>query len=260
MKVQWGIVPVEADGSANFVVPANRNIYLQVLDENYVAVQSERSYVNYQPGEVRSCIGCHETPNNAPAGNSKMNAMALERAPSVPAAQPGDVSAMRTLHYPADVQPVLDAHCVRCHSPEKMEGELDLTGTPTDLFSVSYESLISSMQVFRKEVREGGKDTVEYLPARTCFSYNTPLVAMLSKGKVHLADQALAERAAELAKEHGEVDLSTAELLKISNWLETNCQYYGSYWGRRHIKHKDEADFRPNVRFAEAISRFPDGE
>jgi len=254
LKVQWGIVPVEEDGSANFVVPANRNIYLQVLDENFVAVQSERTYVNYQPGEVRSCIGCHETPNSAPAGVGRMNVMALKRAPSIAAAQPGDTSARRTLHYPADVQPILDRHCVKCHNPEKMAGKMDLTGAPTKLFSVSYESLLSRLDKQFAKTKEGAKPTVEYLPARACFSYNTPLVAMLSKGKIRLSDKGLAKRAVELAEKHKEVDLSGAELLKISNWLDANCQYYGSYWGRRNIKFKGKSDFRPDVTFEEAIS------
>ncbi len=62
LKVQHGIVPVEADGSAHFFVPAGGNISLQVLDENFMALQTERTYVDYMPGETRSCIGCHETP------------------------------------------------------------------------------------------------------------------------------------------------------------------------------------------------------
>ncbi len=98
---------------------------------------------------------------------------------------------------------------------------------------------------------------MEYLPARSSFSYNTTLVAMLSKGRVHLTDKALAERAAELAKKHEEVDLSTAELLKISNWLDANCQYYGSYWGSRNIKYKDDPDYRISVTFEQAISTTP---
>ena len=257
LKVQWGIVPVEKDGSANFVVPANRNIYLQVLDENFLAVQSERSYVNYQPGEVRSCIGCHETPNSAPAGVSKMNLTALKRAPSIPAAQPGDASPRRTLHYPADVQPVLDKHCIKCHNPDKTAGELDLTGTPTDLFSVSYESLFSRIGEQFAMISEGTKPTVEYLPARSCFSYNTTLAAMLSKGKIRLADKALAERAEKLAEKHKEVNLNTAELLKISNWLDASCQYYGSYWGRRNARYRNDPDFRPVVTFEQAISTTP---
>ena len=38
-RVQWGIVPVEKDGSAYFTVPADRNIFFQALDENYMEVQ-----------------------------------------------------------------------------------------------------------------------------------------------------------------------------------------------------------------------------
>ena len=59
LKVQHGIVPVEQDGSAHFTVPAMRNIYFQALDEDLLAVQTERTYVHYMPGETRSCIGCH---------------------------------------------------------------------------------------------------------------------------------------------------------------------------------------------------------
>ncbi|MHC4638562.1 MAG: HzsA-related protein, partial [Planctomycetota bacterium] len=58
-RVQWGVVPVEKDGSAYFTVPANRNIFFQALDENFRELQRERTYVNYKPGEVRSCDGCH---------------------------------------------------------------------------------------------------------------------------------------------------------------------------------------------------------
>ena len=47
LKVQHRVVPVEDDGSACFVVPAEANIFLQVLDENYMAMQTERTFVNY---------------------------------------------------------------------------------------------------------------------------------------------------------------------------------------------------------------------
>jgi hypothetical protein len=35
-RVQWGVVPVEKDGSAYFTVPANRNIFFQALDEKFL--------------------------------------------------------------------------------------------------------------------------------------------------------------------------------------------------------------------------------
>jgi hypothetical protein len=260
LKVQWGIVPVEDDGSANFVVPANRNIYFQVLDENFLAVQTERSYVNYRPGETRACIGCHETPNSAPTGLSQGTVKALKRAPSTPMSQPGDASPQRTLHYPADVQPVLDRHCVKCHNPKKKKecGGLDLSGTPTGLFSVSYESLMSRIEEQQgARLKEGFKESVDYLPARSSFSFGTTLVAMLSKGEVRLPDEKLVKRAAELAEKHKKVELKPEELLKISTWLDANCQFYGSYWGHRNMRHKSNPNFRPNVSFKQALSSGP---
>ncbi len=101
LKVQHGVVPVEADGSAHFLVPANRNVFLQTLDKNYMAVQTERTFVNYKPGETRSCIGCHETPAAATARVTRAVA-ALERTPSVPGPQPGESTGQRPGYYDSE--------------------------------------------------------------------------------------------------------------------------------------------------------------
>ncbi len=120
VKVLHGVVPVEADGSAHFVVPADKNIFLQALDKDFMEVQRMRTFVNLRPGESRSCIGCHEPRNQTP---SRGVPLALLRAPDVPAPQPGE-TVPRPLYYPTDIQPILDQHCVRCHGREKTEGEL----------------------------------------------------------------------------------------------------------------------------------------
>lgn len=67
---------------------------------------------------------------------------------------------------------------------------------------------------------------------------------MLSKGKVKLADPKKSERAAKLAEVHKDLKLVPAELLKITNWGDTNGQYYGTYWGRKNLKYKDHPQFR----------------
>ena len=261
LKVLHGIVPVEDDGSANFLVPADRNIYLQVLDKSYLAVQTERTYVNYRPGETRACIGCHESASSAPTTPQKNTVMAMKRPSSAPAPQPGDATARRTLHYPADVQPVLNRHCLRCHNPGKKSGGVILSDAPTALFSVSYESLMAKVATqHTPALKEGFKESVSYLPSHSAFSCSTPLMAMLSRGDVRLPDGALAERAAKLSEKHKDVNLTTAERLKISTWLDANCQFYGSYWGQRHVKHRDKPGFRPNVSFEQAISPTPPGQ
>ena len=121
-RVQWGVVPVEEDGSAHFVVPANRSIFFQALDENFREIQRERTYVNYAPGEVRSCTGCHGQSNRIAALDGSPTPLALRARPACPSrsratwsktaatAGPGQV-----IHYPTDIQPIFDAKCVSCH-------------------------------------------------------------------------------------------------------------------------------------------------
>ncbi|MCB9769454.1 MAG: hypothetical protein H6752_14745 [Candidatus Omnitrophica bacterium] len=41
-------------------------MYFEILDENFNEIQRMRSVVQLQPGEKRSCIGCHEHRQMAP--------------------------------------------------------------------------------------------------------------------------------------------------------------------------------------------------
>jgi len=276
LKVQHGIVPVEEDGSAHFLVPANANIILQALDANCMALQTERTFVNYIPGEVRSCIGCHEKPNDAVALRSSGVAMALKREASLPAAQPGEERGQRPLDFMADVQPVLNKHCIECHSGKEPKAGLDLSGELTQYFCRSYESLLPE-----RRGGQGRKNTcfplvgptigenhpktgnVDYLPARSIGSHNSILVAMLAPDAVTLADPEEREIAAKLAKKHEKVKLTQPELLKLTNWIDTNGQYYGMYWGRRNLQHKDHPNFRPKPTFKRAssyVSEIPEEE
>jgi cytochrome c553 len=124
-RVQWGVVPVEKDGSVCFLAPANRSIFLQALDENFRELQRERTYVNYAPGEVRSCTGCHGQSQRTAASGTFPTPIALTRAPSLPQPQPcdlaengGDGRPGQVIHYPTDIQPIFNAKCVSCHGPE----------------------------------------------------------------------------------------------------------------------------------------------
>jgi hypothetical protein len=255
LKVQHGIVPVEADGSACFVVPAGANIMLQVLDKNHLALQTERTFVNYMPGEVRGCVGCHEVPASTAATAVLGARAAMQRPPSQPAPQPGEADGHRTLDYAADVQPVWDRHCLQCHGGNAPKGNLNLSGTPTTLFNVSYASLLpDTHRVLGPVIGENHPKTgnVAYLPAKSLGSHASVLVAMLVPGAVHLADPKQAERARHLAEVHQKIRLSLAERVRITTWLDTNCQYYGSYWGRRNLSHAALPDFRPVHTFEQA--------
>jgi len=256
---------VAEDGSAHFLVPADRNIFFQALDENYMEVQRQRTYINYRPGEVRACIGCHEPYGMAPMTDKY--GKALSREPSMPGPQPGERTGRRTLHYPTDVQPVLDKHCVKCHSPQdgkKPTGNLNLTGKHTKHFSVSYEQLTQGNlgRVKKKYLSYVGENypktgNVKAVGPKVLGSHSSLLVAMLSKGRVQLKDPKDAQRAAELIEKHKDLKLSQAELIKITTWVDSNAQFYGSYWGRKNSQYKAHPNYRPAVTFEQAINYDP---
>ncbi len=104
-----GTVPVEADGSASFTVPANIPIAIQPLDKDGAALQLMRSWFTAMPGEVVSCVGCHTRSHLAPITS---RTAAASRAPSV--IQPF-YGPMRGFSFRREVQPVLDKYCVGCH-------------------------------------------------------------------------------------------------------------------------------------------------
>ena len=263
VKLQHGVVPVEEDGSAHFLVPADKNIFFHALDEHYMALQKERTFINYIAGETRSCIGCHETPNDVATAMSSRVLKALQRPPSVPQPQPGDDSAQRVLDYVQDVQPVLDRHCIDCHSDKNPEGGLNLTGRMTAMFTVSYEALLNKK--YMPFVGENFPKTghVDYVPARSYGAQNSVLAAMLAPDKITLKDPGQAKWADELAKAHEDVSLSPDEFLKITNWIDTNGQFYGMYWGRKNLQYKEHPNFRPVPTFARAaslVSQLPEEE
>jgi hypothetical protein len=228
-KIEHGVVPVEEDGSAYFTVPANKNVFFQALDENYMELQRMRSFVNLVAGEYRGCVGCHEEKAVAPRMAS--TPLAARRMPDRPVAQPGEI-VPRAMHYPTDVQPVLDKHCVRCHSGPKPKADLDLSGTPTAQFSVSYENMfkrrlvgnwvdeIGSSGTGGKHANIGAADPLTY------GSHTSKMIAQLRKG-------------------HNDVKMSREDFIRLVTWIDANGPFYGTWEGKRNLRFKDEPDFRP---------------
>ncbi len=105
-----GTVPVEADGSAMFRVPANMPIAVQPLDSQGQAMQIMRSWFTAMPGETVSCVGCHE----------RQNATAPQRYTAASRREPSEIKPWyglaRGFSFVRDVQPVLDKYCVGCHN------------------------------------------------------------------------------------------------------------------------------------------------
>jgi hypothetical protein len=262
VKIQHGIVPVEEDGSAHFLVPADRAVYFQALDKNLCAVQTERTYVNYRPGETRSCIGCHETPDMMPSLNVAVPKSLLRQA-SIPGPQPTQIKAQIVFDYDRQIQPILDKHCVSCHGGEELKGDLDLRGEAVTTYSVSYNSLLRLSQTERQLLgnrqcrdEDSVMKGIEYIPPYCSGAVSSPLAAMVHGWeKTTLGNPAVDKYAAKLRNDHTDLKLSDAERLIVTNWLDVNCQYHPSYFGRLNATFQGHPLYRPSVTFDEARDR-----
>ena len=204
-----GTVPVEADGSAHFTVPARRELFFQALDENGLAVTSMRSATQLQPGETLTCQGCHEPRPNAPRAQTTAS-LALRRAPS--SLQP-DVDGTNPFSYPRLVQPVLERNCVACHakSPDKAP-RLDAEPLPhgRSRYFASYLSLAPKFGFYNY----GGRDWADAKWYRTTpgqfGAHASKLYALLQAG-------------------HHDVKLSPEDLHCLTVWLDSCSLFYGVY-------------------------------
>jgi hypothetical protein len=223
IKKIHGIVTVQADGSAHFRVPAAKNVFFQALDGDYMELQRMRTFVNLMPGERRSCIGCHE-PRTATPPQPSATPMALRNPAETPRPQPGDTGP-RTVHFAVDIRPILDKHCVGCHSNGEPEGDLDLTGELTKLYDRSYENLIE--RGLLGSLNDGyGAANVEPEQPMTFGSHQSRLVERLR---------------ASLCGEN----LTREEFIRLVTWVDANAPYFGTHRGKKNLKWKDDPEFRP---------------
>ncbi len=196
-----GTVPVEADGSARFLIPAHKPVLFQALDGDGFAYQTMRTVTYVQPGERVSCVGCHENRMTAPV---EARPMALRRGPSV--IDPGALGG-RPFSFAEMVQPVLDRHCVRCHGGEKTEGKIDLTPAPEASWTKSYVSLTRDAKL------------VPRFPARNQIQVTPPggRFGALGSGLIGL-----------LREGHEDVKLSPEDLRRLAAWIDCNAIFYGT--------------------------------
>lgn len=211
-----GTVPVEADGSATFRIPANTPIAVQPLDEKGRSLQIMRSWFSAMPGESLSCVGCHESQNAAPPRQPTL-AMQREPSPITPWYGPA-----RGFSFAREVQPVLDKYCVGCH-----DGSPAANGRPKPDFRPTEAS---DLELSRKKgkttshrftpayvalhpyVRRPGPESDYFLQMPLEYHASTSeLVQMFEKG-------------------HHDVKLDAEAWDRLVTWIDLNVPDHGT-WG-----------------------------
>lgn len=213
IKRVLGTVPVEPDGSAFFRVPANTPVAVQPLDEKGRALQLMRSWFAAMPGEVVSCVGCHEQQNSTPLARPTL---AARRPPDTIKPWRGPV---RGFSFAREVQPVLDHYCLKCHDGMEQDrpdlrGTINITDWKSDYpgnggamagkFSVAYASL-------HRYVRRPGIESDYHLLSPMEFhASTTELVQILEKG-------------------HHGVSLDAEAWDRINTWIDLNAPFHGTW-------------------------------
>jgi hypothetical protein len=199
-----GLVPVEPDGSANFLAPAGKVLYFQALDENFNELQRMRSVVQLHAGETRGCIGCHEDRMSAPPISATIP-WAMQRPPHQLEPPPWGAGPFA---YEKVVQPVWDAKCVNCHNAKDKDrinftGTLDGEGVPA-----SYRTLIERGWVHYFDWNWGRR---HYLAEPLTFgTVKSRLFQVLEAG-------------------HYQVSLTAEEGQRVKTWIDLNCPLWPDY-------------------------------
>ncbi|MBL7222725.1 MAG: SUMF1/EgtB/PvdO family nonheme iron enzyme, partial [Candidatus Brocadiae bacterium] len=233
VKTILGTVPVHADGSAYFRIPANTPIFLQPLDAEGKAQQTMRSWFVGMPGEVVSCVGCHEQQNSVPPN-------------SLPLAALRDPAAITPWHGPArgfsfdrEVQPVLDRRCAGCHDGQPRKDGRQLPDFRAKRrhkdFKGNYSPAYMALHPF---VRRAGYEADYHMPAPAEWGAETGvLVQMLKKG-------------------HHNVRLTAEEWGRLYAWIDFNVPYAAN-WGESH-RPPDPEQVARRVKYKKLLANIDD--
>lgn len=226
-KKVWGYAPVAEDGSAAFTVPVGVPIYFLALGAEGRAVQRMRTFTHLMPGEQQGCIGCHEPRQQVAATAFTPRRPVALRPPEWTQADavagdedPGGFDYVRI------VQPVLDTHCVKCHSGPTPPAKVDLSGDVTDFFNVSYDTLARG----RKRAGEAEWDSpyVNWIPTYNGMERNILEITPKAWGspRSRLADLLLSGHPD--TNGVARVNLPTWALRRVHTWIDLNVPYYGT--------------------------------
>lgn len=226
IKRLLGTVPVEEDGSAIFKVPANTPISIQPIDKDGVAVQWMRSWVTGQPGEVVSCVGCHEDQNKIVIPK---RVIASQKSPHKLTPPEGGV---RSFTFDLEMQPILDRACIACHNGEKA---FDLRGGKKD--SKGYGTSYLNLHPFVH--RQGGEGDMVVLQPYEYHPNTSELVRMLKRG-------------------HYNVELTDKEWRTLYNWIDYNAPDKG-YFNANVIKSHPYKGYDQIERRIELTNKYGNG-
>ncbi len=222
-KLIFGEVALESDSSIYVEVPANVAWIVQALDKDKRALLTLQRMFYTQPGErftlsiprskfVSTCGGCHGSLTREPMQGIGPADIVTEASKVVatwnkqeqkrrsPSAKGKKLTDYISIDFVKDIQPILNKHCVKCHSG----GGLNLSELKTRHYNQAYESL----HQLRDPQSHDFADK-KYINEREALSSQSPLIDKL------------------MTKDHNYLD--DKDLLMLIRWIDIGATYKGVF-------------------------------
>lgn len=210
IKRLLGEVEIEPDGSVMFTAPANIPISIQPLDSEGRALQWMRSWTTGMPGEVVSCVGCHENQNTIPIPKRVMASMKKAKPLELPE------GGTRSITYELEIQPILDRACISCHN---QDSQLDFRG------NIYAENILTNHKSNRGQEL---KTSTSYLNLHPYVNRQGPEadIYVMKPYEYHASTSELVKI---LKRGHHDVELTDKEWRTIYAWIDMNAPFHGKF-------------------------------
>ena len=204
-----GSVPVSKEGSAYFKLPPVRSFLFLAMDEKGHCVKRMHSFTSVMPGEKATCIGCHEERTETPGADDRGR---LLRAMHTQPVDPEPVAGVPEIFdFPRDIQPILDKHCLKCHTHGREEGGFNVSGHWGPLYPIGYIQM----------------------SWRQLFGDNRIILPYSQHSKSNFEPYEIGTGSSRLLKlieeEHEGVDMPENERTIIRHWLDAGANHAGTY-------------------------------
>jgi hypothetical protein len=213
-----------------------------------------RTFVTFQPGEMRGCTGCHETRDETPLTYAGVPS-AVSEDPAMPV--PPSWGNRVLPDYESHVQPIIERHCASCHGQDDPAGGLEFSGRKIDGYCQSYRTMFGlspdeptpvqegwSFKLFYPDAPEPRRDK-EALQRMERNEYPGQLIAISNRfsdasiteprqfgsGKSPLVLTLLNDRL-----HRDEVKMSRSDWIDLLTWVDLNAPYWGSFVDKEPVR------------------------
>ena len=183
-----------------------------------------RSWSTLQPGEIQSCVGCHEHKNSVPSAQHPVSDAMNKKIQKI---VPIDDKGIRNFGFINEVQPIIDKHCISCHDgvkhPMSLKGDLKVVDNQIKrMFSDAYLNLTHARKTTGDN--DSWQGQTDHPEVNWISALSEPSVL-----RPYSAGSATSNLIKRLKSGHGNTQLSQDEIDVFALWIDLLVPFISDY-------------------------------